>query len=227
MYKIKDIINKVHCADCLGFMKTLPDNSVDLVITDPPYNQSYEYDNYKDSLSEKDYLELLSVIKRPAVVIHYPEQTINLLPKILGRCDEVVSWSYETRTKKHTRLISWWGCSPDFSKVKVPYAEATLKDKRNLKKLKDGRDLKDYWHIPYVNNMNKEKTNHPCQIPLEVMERIIKITTNENDIILDPFLGSGTTAVACQNLKRNFIGIEISEKYCKIARDRLRQQTLI
>ena len=68
---------------------------------------------------------------------------------------------------------------------------------------------------------------HPTQKPLSIVSKLIKVSSNENDIILDPFLGSGTTAVAAKQLKRNFIGIEISKKYCKIARDRLKQDILL
>ena len=215
---MKENTNKIIQGDCLKEIKGL---KYDIVITDPPYNQDYKYDKYKDSLNEKDYIKLLSCIKRPAVIIHYPEQTINILPKIMGKCDEVVSWTYSTRTRKHHRLISWWGCEPDFCKVKEPYAPATLKDKRNQHKIKDGRCLKDVWNIPYVNNMNKEKTAHPCQIPEEVIKRIILTTTKEGDTILDPFAGSGTILKVVKELNRNYIGIEISQEYVNIIKQRL------
>jgi DNA modification methylase len=213
-------INQIIQGDCLEVIKNI---KFDIIITDPPYNQNYHYKSYNDSLSEKSYLKLLSCIRKPAVVIHYPEQTINLLPKILGKCSEVVSWTYSTRTKKHHRLITWWGCQPDFCKVKEPYAKATLKDKRNQHKIKDGRCLKDVWQIPYVNNMNKEKTAHPCQIPEEVIRRIILTTTKEGDIILDPFAGSGTTGKVAKDLNRESILIEKDAYYCEIIKKRLKQ----
>jgi DNA modification methylase len=68
---------------------------------------------------------------------------------------------------------------------------------------------------------------HPTQKPLDIISKMIKNSTKENDMVLDCFLGSGTTAVACKQLNRNYIGIEISEKYCEIARQRLRQGILI
>ena len=71
-----------------------------------------------------------------------------------------------------------------------------------------------------------ERWKHPTQKPLRIIEKLLKTHSNENDIILDPFLGSGTTAVAAQYLKRNFIGIEINPEYCKIAEQRLSQKTL-
>lgn len=193
-----------------------------LVITDPPYNQGYKYNQYKDNLNQDDYINLLSQIPTPCVIIHYPEETINLLPKALNiPCQEVVSWFYSTRTRKQHRLISWWGCQPDFSKVREPYAPATLKDKRNQHKLKDGRSLKDYWEIPYVNNMNKEKTQHPCQIPEEIIRRIILITANPGDLIIDPFGGSGTTSKVANDLGFDTISYEMDETYFNIMSKRI------
>jgi hypothetical protein len=95
-----------------------------LVITDPPYNQGYPYNDYKDRMSEEDYIELLSFIPTPCVIIHYPEETINLLPKAFNniglKCEQVVSWVYNSNTGKQHRLISWWGCKPDFRKIRQP-----------------------------------------------------------------------------------------------------------
>lgn len=214
---------ELYLGDCLEVMKSIPDKSIDAVITDPPYNVGYKYNSHKDNLTEIEYLTLLSVIKRPAVVIHYPEQTVNLLPRVLGNADEIVSWNYESPINKHFRLISFWGIKPDFSKVREPYADATLKDKRTIGKLKEGgRAIKDWWKIQYINNMNKEKTDHPCQIPLEIIHRIILTSTNIGDTILDPFMGSGTTGVACVQTGRNFIGIEIDPTYFKIAEKRIK-----
>ena len=93
-----------------------------LTVTDPPYNQGYHYNNYKDKMSEQEYINLLSKIPKPCVIIHYPEETINLLPKAMGvNCQQVVCWVYNSNTGKQSRLISWWGCKPDLSKVKQPY----------------------------------------------------------------------------------------------------------
>ena len=76
--------------------------------------------------------------------------------------------------------------------------------------------------------VSKERVRfHPIQKPVELFSNIVRDYSEEGQTILDPFLGSGTTAVACQNLKRNFIGIEISPEYCKIAEDRLKQKPLL
>lgn len=204
-----------------------------LTITDPPYNMGYKYNEYIDSLPEPEYINLLSKIPTPCVIIHYPEETINILPKaIRAKCEEVVSWTYSTRRKKQHRLISWWGCSPDFSKIKEPYAEATLKDKRNQHKLKDGRDLKDYWHIQFIKGggrprvdgapaVNKEKTDHPCQIPEEIIRRIILTTATPEQIIIDPFAGSGTTSKVAKELGFDTYSYEMDQKYFDIMKKRV------
>lgn len=194
-----------------------------LTITDPPYNQGYRYNEYKDRLNEKDYMELLSYINTPCVIIHYPEETINLLPKVFDvKCEQVVSWVYNSNTGKQHRLISWWGCKPDFRKVRQPYKN--LKDKRIQERILNGHvgsKLYDWWEINQVKNVSREKTEHPCQIPESLIERIIKITAEKDDIIFDPFLGSGTTCKVANDMGYGFIGCEVDEKYHKISINRI------
>ena len=110
---------------------------------------------------------------------------------------------------------------PDFSKVRQPYKN--LKDKRIQKRIAEGKTgakLYDWWNINQVKNFSKDKTEHPCQMPIEVMKNIIGIIP-EDFVIVDPFMGSGTTGVACKSLNRDFIGIEIDEKYFSIAKERI------
>ena len=194
-----------------------------LVITDPPYNQGYAYNEYKDRMSEEDYVELLSKIPKPCVIIHYPEETINLLPKAMGvKCEQVVCWVYNSNTGKQSRLISWWGCKPDFRKVRQPYKN--LNDKRIQKRISEGKvgaKLYDWWEINQVKNVSKEKTEHPCQIPEELISRIIQTTANDGDIIIDVFGGSGTTSKVALELGYETISYEVDSFYCDIMRDRV------
>ena len=193
-----------------------------LTITDPPYNQGYAYNQYKDRMSEEDYIELLSHIPTPCVIIHYPEETINLLPKaIKSKCEQVVCWVYNSNTGKQSRLISWWGCKPDFRKVRQPYKN--LNDKRIQKRIAEGKTgakLYDWWNINQVKNVSKEKTEHPCQIPEELISKIIRTTAKDNELIIDVFAGSGTTGVVAQSLGYDSICYEIDDKYCEIIRNR-------
>ena len=193
-----------------------------LVITDPPYNQGYAYNQYKDRMSEDEYIELLSNIPTPCVIIHYPEETINLLPKaIKTKCEQVVCWVYNSNTGKQSRLISWWGCKPDFRKVRQPYKN--LKDKRIQKRIAEGKTgakLYDWWNINQVKNVSKEKTEHPCQIPEELISKIIRTTAKDNELIIDVFAGSGTTGVVANSLGYNSVCYEVDEKYCEIIQKR-------
>ena len=194
-----------------------------LVITDPPYNQKYHYSDYKDNLSTDQYINLLSSIPKPCVIIHYPEETINILPIALkAKCDEIVTWVYNSNTGKQSRLISWWGCKPDFRKVTQPYKNPN--DKRVMKlmeKGKTGAKLYDWWEVNQVKNVSKEKTDHPCQIPEEIIKRIILTTADKNTLIIDPFAGSGTTLKVAKDLGYEYLGYEIDKEYIKIINNRL------
>jgi DNA modification methylase len=193
-----------------------------LTITDPPYNQGYAYNQYKDRMSEEDYIKLLSHIPTPCVIIHYPEETINLLPKaIKSKCEQVVCWVYNSNTGKQSRLISWWGCKPDFRKVRQPYKN--LNDKRIQKRIAEGKTgakLYDWWNINQVKNVSKEKTEHPCQIPEELISKIIRTTAKDNELIIDVFAGSGTTGVVAESLGYDSLCYEVDEKYCEIIKNR-------
>lgn len=195
---------------------------IGVTITDPPYNQNYHYSTFKDKLKEIDYLKLLSGIKLPCVIIHYPEETINLLPKIFGKCEQVVTWVYNSNTGKQSRLISWWGCKPDLRLVRQPYKN--LNDKRIKARIENGKTgskLYDWWEINQVKNVSKEKTGHPCQIPEELVKRIILTTVKKGQTIIDPFSGSGTTLKVANDLGFDFIGYEIDPIYHQICFDRI------
>jgi adenine-specific DNA-methyltransferase len=105
--------------------------------------------------------------------------------------------------------------------VKYPNQKKNGKIKVNLK----GKNPTDVWQFPKVtsgqNRSSKERTPHPAQFPMAVIERIIKASSNPQEIILDPFLGSGTTAVVSLNLQRICIGFEIRQDYCDIAANRI------
>lgn len=196
-----------------------------LTISDVPYNQRYGYASYRDNLKMQEYLALLSAIPKPCVVVHYPEETINLLPKVWGHCDEAVSWVYNSNTGKQHRTLSWWGCKPDFRKYGQPYKNPN--DPRVLKLIEAGRQarLYDWWEIQQVKNVSKEKFQgkvvHPCQTPEEVVRRIIATTAQPGQTIIDPFLGSGTVGKVTLEMGYNFIGFEIDPDYFQLAVDRI------
>lgn len=228
-YKDPDADITIYNGDCLEIMKDFPDKSFDLVLTDPPYNIDYTYDQYKDNLTEETYVELLSYFQYPfrTVMIHYPEETMQYLLPALGIPEKVMAWCYNSNLPRQFRLINFFNCRPDLSRIKQPYKNLT--DKR-IKSLIDngsnGTSLYDWFSdIQIVKNVSKD-FDHPCPVPSELMKRIIILSQQSDNSILDPFMGSGTTLVAAKELKRRAVGIEISEAYCKIAVRRL-QNTII
>lgn len=203
-----------------------------ILVSDPPFNINYKYKTYKDNLDEDEYYEMLDFFFRdlPSVVIHYPEQLYKLSFQIGKFPVRVISWVYNSNTAKQHRDIAFFDIKPDMSKVRQPYKN--LNDKRikeRIAKGKKGAKLYDWWEINQVKNVSKDKTKHPCQMPLEVMKRIIGILP-DNCLIIDPFMGSGTTGLAVlkmneeQNVNRDFIGIEIDKEYYEIAKNRLEKQ---
>ena len=197
-----------------------------IIVTDPPFNIKYKYNKYKDNLPEDDYYIMLGNILEyfKSVVIHYPENLYKIAFQIGKFPTKVVSWVYNSNTARQHRDIAFFDIKPDFKKVRQPYKNPN--DKRIKKRIAEGKTgakLYDWWNINQVKNVSKEKTNHPCQMPLEVMKNIIGILPEEY-IILDPFMGSGTTGVACKQLNRDFIGIELDKKYFEIAKKRIEEE---
>ena len=203
-----------------------------ILVSDPPFNINYKYKTYKDNLSEDEYYEMLDYFFHdlPSVVIHYPEQLYKLSFQIGKFPIRVISWVYNSNTAKQHRDIAFFDIKPDMSKVRQPYKN--LNDKRIKERIargEKGAKLYDWWEINQVKNISKDKTKHPCQMPLEVMKRIVGILP-DNCLIIDPFMGSGTTGLAVlkmneeQNANRDFIGIEIDKEYYEIAKNRLEKQ---
>jgi DNA modification methylase len=196
-----------------------------IVVTDPPYNMGYHYNLYDDNLPEEEYFEMLESVlfsrTNPFVVIHYPESLYKLSFQVGVFPERVVSWVYNSNTPRQHRDIAFFGIKPDFTQVKQPYKNPT--DKRIAERIANGIEgskLYDWWEVNQVKNVSEEKYDHPCQIPLEVMKRIVGILPKDY-IIVDPFMGTGTTGLACLELGYDFIGVEIDEKYFDIAKDRL------
>lgn len=211
--------------DCLEIMKSIPFEILQrlVVVGDPPFNIGYHYNGYDDNMPENEYYGMLISVFGPYrhVIVHYPEQLYRY-SMLLGKPPErVVSWVYNSNTAKQHRDIAFFGVKPDFRKMGQPYKNP--KDKRIAKRISEGKTARmyDWWNVNQVKNVSKDKTIHPCQMPEEVMLRVIGLLPDDA-IILDPFMGSGTTGVAARNLGRKFIGIEKDEMYFKTACDRIK-----
>lgn len=223
---------KIYNEDCQEIIyEVLSNEGIEksIIVTDPPFNVGYHYNTYKDNLNEDEYYEVLGSILQDtkSVVIHYPEQLYKLSFQIGKFPERVISWVYNSNTAKQHRDIAFFGITPNMKQVLQPYKNPD--DKRIKERIANGckgAKLYDWWEINQVKNVSKEKTNHPCQMPLEVMKRIIGILPYDSTII-DPFMGSGTTGIAVremnkeQNAVRKFVGIELDSEYFEIAKTRI------
>lgn len=195
-----------------------------IIVTDPPFNVGYHYATYKDNMPKDEYYSsLLSIFKLcPHVVIHYEEALFELAVRGDGVPNKVVSWVYNSNTPKQHRGIGFWGVQPEFTQVKQPYKN--LNDKRILERIANGFDgckLYDWWEINQVKNVSKDKTIHPCQMPQQVLDNIVGLLPKGSTII-EPFMGSATTGIACLKLGYDFVGVEMDDAYYDLSVKRLK-----
>ncbi len=247
----------IHPGDCLALLKSIPDDSIQLVVTSPPYNLGKKYekkiklDKYLEQqetvirecvrvLSPRgsicwqvgNYVENGSIIPLDSVL--YPifrDQGLKMRNRIIWRfehglhCSRRFSGRYET--------IIWFTKSDDYvfnlDPVRVPQK---YPGKKHFKGPNAGRyscnplgkNPGDTWSIPNVKNNHVEKTEHPCQFPVELIERLVLCMTNEEDWVLDPFLGVGTTVIAAIRHGRRGAGAETFPGYVDIALDRIEKE---
>ena len=209
-------LNKIYCMDCLEGLKKIPDNSVDLIVTDPPYGLDITKTGFiggENLAKVRDYGISNWDLKIPSdEIFHHmfrvsENQVIfggNYFLDFLGKTKCIVTWD------KGRRGLNFADCEIIWTSFNKP-----------------SRIINHIWDGMRQENMSrKEKRYHPTQKPVPVMRRLIEWFSEEKNIILDPFMGSGTTAVACKQLNRNFLGFEINQKYVDIANRRLEQGTL-
>jgi len=221
MYKIDDIINKVHCADCLSFMKQMPDNCVDLVLTDPPYGI-----NYTRHIKETRHIK----IENDNDLKWLPEfisQTSRIL-KSHGNLYVFCSWHnvdiFKVELSKFfsiRNMLVWDKGGQGMGDLKTTYGcvyELCFFANTKTSEL-NGKRNSDV--IRFSSTHRTGNVYHPTQKPTSLMGFLIEKSSKEGDVVFDSFLGSGTTAVSCKELNRKYIGIEINPEYCKIAEKRI------
>lgn len=209
-------VNKIIQGDCLEILKTLPDKSVDLVLTDIPYGEVNRNSNGLRNLDKGDadevnfsldelMGELLRVTSGSLYIFCGTGQLSDIHKKLV-------------QNDLSTRLVIWEKTNPspmNGEHIWLSGIEFAVFGK------KSGATFNEFCKNSVLRFPSKSSTEHPTEKPLDLFRKLITASSKESDLILDPFLGSGTTAVAAKMEGRNYIGIEISEKYCEIARQRV------
>ena len=234
-------INTIYNADCLEALKYIKDNSIDLVLTDPPYNISRNSDIERKSFRNpklrrwaklrKDFGEWDKFTNENFDI--FTEKWIKESARTLKANGTLISYFdklklniiVENATKHGFKTFcpfAWVKSNPPPQIIKQPASgwEAGVICCRSKYTFNKDGFFVNYFYRSLV--QGKERTKHPTQKPLDQIGRLIEKYSNFDDIVLDPFIGSGTTAVACKQLNRKYIGIEISPEYCKVARKRVK-----
>ena len=234
------------------FLKTefISKNSIDLIITSPPYNVDIHYSSFKDNMPYEKYLEFTEKWLSKALELVKPDGRMCLnipLDKSKGRTGsgfqsvyadiveiaKKVGWKYfstiiwnEGNISRRTAWGSWLSAKAPY--VIAPVEVIVVFYKERWSKIKNGNSdiskeefmewTQGVWNFP---GESRKKVGHPAPFPVELPKRCIKLFSFVGDTVLDPFLGSGTTLIACSLLNRRGIGVEIDEKYCKLAKMRV------
>ena len=240
--------------DCLKFLQTIPDESIQLVVTSPPYNLRKEYEERLEINSYREQQEMViaecvrvlrpsgsicwqlgNYVKNgeiiPLDVLLYPSfmaHNLQMRNRIIWHfghgyhCSNRFSGRYET--------ISWYTKTDrytfDLDPVRVPQKYPGKKYSRGPRKGEysgnpKGKNPSDVWDIPNVKARHIEKTDHPCQFPIFLVQRLILSMTKENDLVLDPFMGVGSAPAAAVLSGRKGIGAELDESYYHRAVERV------
>ena len=239
-------MNQIICNDALSALKDIDDNSVDVVLTSPPYNFDMEYDEHNDKDQNEIYIDTLipifSECKRTLrdggrMIINIQPNYKDYFPShhyITSRLiDEGLIWRGEVLwLKNNLKKLTAWGSykSPSSPYLNYPFEFVEIFSKKSIKHegKKEDIDITKDEFIKYVNGhwsiapeTRMKDFDHPAMFPEELVKRCLKLFSYKNDLILDPFNGVGTTTLVSHQLGRRYIGIDISQKYCDIATDRI------
>ncbi len=241
-------LDQIFCGDSLEILQQLPNNCIDLVFTSPPYNFGLAYHEQQDEHFWEKYFQKLFAIFRECVrVLKFGGRIIvNIQPLFSDYIpthhmisqffiDEKMIWKGEILWEKNNYNCKYtaWGSwkSPASPYLKYTWEFLEIFCKGELKKPGgwENIDITDEefkawvvarWSIAPERKM--KELGHPAMFPEELVRRVLKLFSYRNDVILDPFNGVGTTTVVARTLERRYLGIDISEKYCAVARERLK-----
>lgn len=235
----KDFLNKIICGDAVSIMKEIPDGAVNLVVTSPPYNLKNStgngmkngssgkwanaalqngYTNHDDCMPHEEYVkwqrdclvEMMRIIPQDGAIFYNHKWRVQ--GGLLQDRQDILS-GFPVR-----QIIIWkrkGGFNFNSGYFLPTYEVIYLIAKPDFKLTPKANAYGDVWE--FTQEMNN---NHPAAFPVDLIDRIIFST--DAKIILDPFVGSGTTSISAINFKRNFIGVDISPEYCKMAQERIK-----
>lgn len=231
---------KAICGDAIEEMKKLPDRSVRLIVTDPPYNLNKNYGNNQDKLEFDEYLDFSRRWLREAARVLANDGTIyvfmgmryisyiyDILEQDLGMAfNSWITWFYTQgigKTKgfspRHDDILMFTKNSNKYvfnlDDIRVP--QKFYRSVNNMR----GANPGNVWEFSHMHYCNKNRKKHPTQKPEGLFERMVLASSNPGDMVLDPFVGSGTTLRVCQQTGRKGIGIDINPEYIKMTEERL------
>ena len=228
--------------DCVEKLKSIKDCSIDLIVADPPYNIGKDYGNKSDKQQFEDYIsftkqwlkECHRVLKEEGTIyvfigFRYISYLYQILEKDLNmNFVNWISWHYTQgvgKTKgfspRHDDILMF--SKSDRFTFNLDNIRIPQKFYRRINNMR-GANPGDVWEVSHIHYCQKNRQPHPTQKPEALIERMVLASSNENDIVLDPFSGSGTTLRVCQQLNRNAIGIELNSEYVKQIKERLEEK---
>lgn len=227
------------CGDAIELFKSIESNSIDLIVADPPYNLGKNYGNNHDFKETDDYIKFTrdwlseaSRVLKPngTIYVFMGVRFISYLYDIMDRDVKLnfnswIVWHYTQglgKTKgfspRHDDILVFnKGKKFTFNLDDIRVPQKFYRERNNMR----GANPGDVWQFSHVHYSNPNRQDHPTQKPEGIIERIILASSNKDDVVLDPFSGSGTTARVCQQLHRDFIGFELNPDYVAMTERRL------
>lgn len=248
-----DVVNSIIHNNVIDGLKKIPDDSVSLIFTSPPYNVGIKYENYDDCMKYADYINWLKdvfsecyrvlrtggrlVVNHDSTVNHEDKNESYFRPLYSDLCNinkdigfkffTDIAWYKHQVVGRATSWGSYLSCSTPIIRRNHEYIIVWSKDSYTLKGDSEMSDMtKEEFHNWTMSFWNikpetKKTGDHPAPFPEELAKRVIKLYSYRDDIVLDPFCGTGTVCYVAKMLNRKYIGIDNSEKYVKISKDRL------
>ena len=220
--------NIIYNSDCLEGLKNLSDKSIDLVVTDPPYKFENQGGGFyaKNKSTQRVYLDSLKNIK---CCEFEPEEFLDVLKPKMKKfygyffCNKTlvvpyIQWAIKNKFNYDILVMAKSNPIPSFNNHHLSDLEYIIMIRDKGTYFSKHKDIDDFRKF-YLTSC--KKGIHPAEKPLELIERFIKVSSKEGDIVLDPFMGSGTTALAAKNMNRQYLGYELNEEYYKVCLKRL------